>query len=158
MAGGEPGALRALGRNSLGEIALGAGVLFLVAVLGTQDPGGHTHDHEAPPDDAAFVHIHTDIAMADVTITPGRPGPVDIRIHLSNEDFTAYAARAVHVEMRPPEADAPRVAFDAKSASDAVWEAGGISIPRPGIWTIVITISPPQGAIAVLDAPIVIPP
>jgi len=152
----EAGVARTLRRNSLYELALGAGVVFLVAVLGTQEPGGHHHDHGAVAGDDAFVHIHTNIAMADVTIAPGRPGPVDVRVHLSNEDFTDYAARAVSIQLRPPEADAPRIAFDAKSAGGATWNTTGITIPRPGIWTIIVTITPPTGAIVVLDAPIVI--
>lgn len=102
------------------------------------------------------MHIHTNLAMADVTVAPGRPGPVDVRIHLSNEDSTDYDARAVHVELRPPEADVSIVAFDAKPASDAVWEARGIALRRPGIWTLLLTITPRNGAIVVLDGPIVI--
>lgn len=149
-------ALRALLRNSLCELALGAGVLFLVAILGMLEPGGHHHASSAIPEDAAFVHIHTNLAMADVTVAPGRPGPVDVRIHLSNEDSTDYDARAVHVELRPPEADVSIVAFDAKPASDAVWEARGIALRRPGIWTLLLTITPRNGAIVVLDGPIVI--
>ena len=149
-------ALRALLRNSLFELVLGAGVLFLVAILGMLEPGGHHHESSAIPVNAAFVHIHTNLAMADVTVAPGRPGPVDVRIHLSNEDSTDYGARAVHVELRPPEADASIVAFDAKPASDAVWEARGIALRRPGIWTLLLTITPRNGAIVVLDGPIVI--
>lgn len=149
-------ALRALLRNSLFELALGAGVLFLVAILGMLEPGGHHHASSAIPEDAAFVHIHTNLAMADVTVAPGRPGPVDVRIHLSNEDSADYDARAVHVELRPPEADVSIVAFDAKPASDAVWEARGIALRRPGIWTLLLTITPRNGAIVVLDGPIVI--
>jgi copper resistance protein D len=151
-------ALRTLRRNSLAEVLLGAGVLFLVAILGTLEPGSHQHARAAVPDDAAFVHIHGDEAMADVAIEPGRPGPIDILIHLAHEDLTDYTARALHVELRPPEADTAAITRDAKPASNGVWKVGGITLPRAGIWTVVLTITPRDGAIAVLDGPIVIAP
>ena len=154
----EANARRGLFRNSLVELALGAGVLFLVAILGTLEPGGHHHESGAIPDDQAFVHIHTNIVMADVTVAPGQPGPVDVRIHLSNEDSTDYDARAVRLQMRPPEADAATIALNAKQGARSVWDVGGITLPRPGIWTIIVTITARNGAIVVLDGPIVIQP
>jgi putative copper resistance protein D len=154
----ERDARHALLRNSVMELALGAGVLFLVAILGTLEPGAHRHDAGAIPSDAAFVHIHTNLVMADVTITPGRPGPVDIRISLSNEDSSPYEARAVHVALRPPEEDAATIAFEAKHVADTVWVSGGIAIPQPGIWTLLLTITPSAGEIVVVDGPIVITP
>jgi copper transport protein len=140
------------------ELVLGAGVLFLVAILGTLEPGGHRHDSGAIASDAAFVHIHTNVAMADVTVTPGKPGTVAVRISLSNEDSTPYEARAVKVTLRPPEEDAATIFFQAKHVADAVWASGGITIPLPGIWTLLLTITAPSGEIVVLDGPIVITP
>jgi hypothetical protein len=64
----------------------------------------------------------------------------------------------VHVELRPPEADTAAITRDAKPASNGVWKVGGITLPRAGIWTVVLTITPRDGAIAVLDGPIVIAP
>jgi putative copper resistance protein D len=154
----EPGGLRALQRTTLFELALGLAVLALVALLGTLPPGGHRHDHAATPSDDAFVHIHGEHTMADVTIAPARPGAVAVRLHLSNEDFTDYAARAVHIALRPPEEDAPIIAADAKPMAGATWQTVGITLPRAGIWTIKLTITAQSGAIVVLDGPIVIPP
>ena len=154
----QPDVRHALLRNSVIELVLGAGVLFLVAILGTLEPGGHRHDSGAIASDAAFVHIHTNVAMADVTVTPGKPGTVAVRIGLSNEDSTPYEARAVKVTLRPPEEDAATIVFQAKHVADAVWASGGIKIPLPGIWTLLLTITPPSGEIVVLDGPIVITP
>jgi putative copper resistance protein D len=151
-----PAALRALRRNSLAECAIGAAVLFLVAILGTEEPAAHHHSSTSIPDDAAFVHIHTNIVMADVTVTPGRPGNAEILIHLANEDFTDYAARAVHIELRPPQPAVPVISRDAKPVGEATWSTAGIVLPRPGIWTVVLRITPSAGAIVNLDGPIVI--
>ena len=68
-------ALRALQRNSLAETGLGVCVLLFVGALGALSPSGHAHSTNADvPPDAAFVHIHTSEAMAEVTIEPGRMG------------------------------------------------------------------------------------
>ena len=151
------GALRVLQWSTLGELLLGAGILLAVAILGTMEPAAG-HSHTVVSDNVAFVHIHGDAAMADVTIDPGRAQRADVRIHLAKEDLTAYTARAVRVELRPPEADIPNIAREANPGPDATWDAGGIAIPCPGIWTVVVTITPPSGAIVVLDGPIVIAP
>ena len=93
-----PTALRALERNSLAEIALGLGVLLFVAALGTMEPPVHDHVHlpTGPIDpQAAYVHIHSETAMADVSITPGRAGPARATILLLQEDFTPFTAKDV---------------------------------------------------------------
>ena len=70
-----PGAQYALQRTSLAEAGLGLCVLLFVGALGTLSPSGHAHSTTADvPPDAAFVHIHTNEAMAEVTIEPGRVG------------------------------------------------------------------------------------
>ena len=152
----DPAAMRALQRNCLAELGLGLAVVFLAAVLGTLAPAAHHRGNTEIPSDAAFVHIHADAVMADVTVAPGRVGRADVRIHLSSENLADFSARAVHLALRPPEADRPVVASDATLAADAVWTVSGIELPRPGIWTAVLSIAPQQGAIVELDGPIVI--
>ena len=70
------GARRALARNSLAETGLGLGVLLMVGALGTMPPTAHKVLPPVDiPEDAAFVHIHSEEVMADVTIDPGRARP-----------------------------------------------------------------------------------
>jgi copper transport protein len=40
----------------------------------------------ASDSDSFFTHLHTEKAMANVTISPGRAGPVDITIQLETVD------------------------------------------------------------------------
>lgn len=152
----DPGAMHALQQTCIVELGLGLAVIFLAAVLGTLAPPVHHHGNTSIPSDAAFVHIHADAVMADVTVAPGRVGRADVRIHLSSENLADFSARAVHLALRPPEADRPAVASDATLAAGAVWTVSGIALPQPGIWTVVLRVAPQQGAIVELDGPIVI--
>jgi len=152
-----PAAQRALERNSLAETALGLCVLVLVGALGTIAPTAHVHisSSEIPPD-AAFVHIHTEQAMADVTIDPGRTGRVRATIHVSREDFSEFPAKAVSLALDPPAGGAKPVERAALRMPDGTWQADGIEIPQRGIWTVRVTVTPEAGEPIVLDAPIVI--
>jgi putative copper resistance protein D len=155
-----PTALRALQRNSLAEIALGLGVLLFVAAMGTMAPPVHDHVHlPAGPIDpqAAYVHIHTETAMADVSITPGRAGPARAAILLLQEDFTPFTAKAVTLLLTPRAL--PGVASISSSAirqPDGSWTVDRLALGAPGIWVVKLTVTPEAGAPFVLDAPIVI--
>ena len=105
-------ARRALMRNSLAETALGAGVLLLVGALGTMQPAAHHHlpDIEIPAD-ATFVHIHTEQAMADVMIDPGRAGTANASIRVMHEDSSEFPTDGIRLDARSagarPAADRP---------------------------------------------------
>jgi putative copper resistance protein D len=152
-----PAAQRALRRNSLAEFGLGLCVLVLVGALGTIAPTAHVHisSSEIPPD-AAFVHIHTEQAMTDVTIDPGRTGRVRATIHVLREDFTELAAKAVSLALDPPASGEKSVARATVRKADGTWQADGINIPQSGIWTVRVTVTPESGEPIVLDAPILI--
>ena len=149
-------AIAALRRNSLIETALGLAVLLLAGVLGTMIPGGHVHTNmPVTNSEAAYVHIHTDTAMADVTIDPGRAGKSSVTIRLSREDFSAYPARDVKLVIEPRDGGAALLERAAVRTADGTWLVDNVEIPRPGIWTLRVTIEG-GGTPLVLDAPIVI--
>ena len=52
-------------------------------------------------DDSFFTHLHAVKAMANVTVSPGRAGPVEIAIQLENADELPLAADAVSVTLAP---------------------------------------------------------
>jgi hypothetical protein len=53
----------------------------------------------AAGDDDFFTHLHTGKAMANVTVSPGRAGPVDIAIQLETMEEKPLAAKAVSVTL-----------------------------------------------------------
>jgi putative copper resistance protein D len=152
------GALRALQRNSLAETSLGVCVMLIVGALGTLSPSGHAHRTSADvPRDAAFVHIHTSEAMAEVTIEPGRAGVANAHIRILREDFSEFPARSVEFTLDPP-ATGPKIARRTAHLPDGTWEVNALDLPQPGIWIVRVIISADRGAPIVLDAPIVIEP
>ena len=152
-------ALRALQRNSLAEIALGLCVLLVVGMLGTLPPAAHKHlAPEGIPPDAAFVHIHSVEAMADVMINPGRPGQPQITIRVSREDLSHFPAKDVYLSLEPPGRGRHPVGQDAVEQADGTWLVNGIALTEPGIWTVRVFVTPERGEPIPLDARIVIEP
>jgi putative copper resistance protein D len=154
------GALRQLRRNALIEALAGLAIICLVAVLGTKPPGIHIHQHPAYgalPSDAAFVHIHTEQAMADVTIQPGRSGQARVTIRLWNGDFEPIEARAVKFSITSPGGEkSPEQA--AQENADGAWQVDRIELREPGNWTVTVDAQLTATDRAVLAAPIVIEP
>ena len=125
----KPAALRALRRNSLAEICLGLCVLIFVAVLGTLPPAAHVHAASTGiPPDAAFVHIHGQEVMADVTIEPGRAGRTDVTIRVSREDFSNYPAKDVRLALDPPSAGGQTIERAAIEQPDGSWLVNDLTL------------------------------
>ena len=154
----EATALKALRRNSLAETGLGLCVLLFVGALGTLSPSGHAHNTTANvPSDAAFVHIHTSEAMAEVTIEPGRTGQANAHIRLLREDFSEYPVKSVELALDPP-AGGAKISRAAAHLPDGTWEVNGLDLPQPGAWTVRVIVPTNHGTPLVLDSPIVIEP
>jgi putative copper resistance protein D len=151
-------ALRQLRRNALVEALLGFAVICLVAVLGIKPPGIHIHQHPAYgalPAGAAFVHIHTEQAMADVMIEPGRQGTARVTIRLWNGDFEPVEAREVKFSLTSPDgAKSPEQT--AQENADGAWQIDRIELSQPGNWTVTVDAELTATDRAVLSAPIVI--
>jgi putative copper resistance protein D len=158
----DPAAAGALQRNTCAEIALGIVVFLFVGALGTLAPPAHDHIHipAAPvPADAAYVHVHSSEAMADVTINPGRVGAAHARLLLMREDFSIFTAKDVTFMLIPQAgSNTPAISRPAKRLPDGAWQVDGLEIGQPGVWTVKLTIEPGTGAAVVLDAPVVIEP
>jgi putative copper resistance protein D len=147
-------ALRALARNCWAETGLGLCVFVFVGVLGTLSPSGHTHSISTDvPDNAAFVHIHTGEAMAEITITPGRVGAANAHIRLLRDDFSELPVKSVELALEPP-GGGTGLSRTAAHLPDGTWQVDGLDLPRPGVWTVKVIIQGEHGSPMVLDSPI----
>lgn len=153
-------AVRALERNSLAETGLGICIFLFVGALGTMAPPVHGHVHiptEQIPADAAFVHIHSTEAMADVTIEPGRAGPVRAKILLMREDFSILTAKALTLVLTPQApATVASITRSATRRPDGSWQVDGLEIGQPGVWTVKLSIDAGGSSPIDIDAPVVI--
>ncbi len=150
-------AVAALLRNCWAETGLGLAILLVVGALGTMPPGAHMHINAAqPPDEAAFVHIHTAAVMADLTINPGHIGKTAATIRLSREDSTEFPAKYVTLELQSRDGGAPSIRGSAVRNTDGEWFVSGLDIPGAGVWVARISIHSGATLPLVLDAPIVI--
>jgi copper transport protein len=83
----------------------------------------------------ASIHIHTAPAMADLTISPGRAGPVTVSIVVMTGDFGALDAQEVTLVLSNPAAGIEPIRRPAAKAGDGSWRVDGLTIPVPGRWT-----------------------
>jgi putative copper resistance protein D len=153
------GARHLLARNCWVETGLGAGIVFLVGALGTLPPTAHRHfaTAEIPPE-AAFTHIHSEEAMAEVTIEPGRVGRADVSIRVMHEDSSPFPADRVRLVLEPPAPGPQKINRAAVRQPDGTWVVDGVTLGQPGNWIVQVIFPGPEGSDIVLDAPIVIAP
>jgi len=155
----EPGASRALQRNSLVEILLGLCALLFVGILGTLPPAAHVHPEPAGvPPGAAFAHIHDVDVMVEATVDPGRAGRANVAVRVLREDFSRLPVQEVHLALEPPGSGPHPAEETLTEQADGTWIASGIVFSEPGVWTIRVIVTTKRGKHTVLDAPIVIEP
>jgi hypothetical protein len=107
----------------------------------------------ASADDSFFTHLHTEKAMANVTVSPARAGPVEIIIQLETTDEKPLMAKAVSVTLANAVAKPASVA--AERRGDGQWLAR-LSVPKAGQWTLGLGIAISDTDKVSVAAPIVI--
>jgi copper resistance protein D len=153
------GAVRRLRHTTLAETGLGFAAVAVVGFLGAMAPASHTHHppNTLIPEGAAFVHIHSNAGMADVTIMPGRVSTARVSIRLWNDEFQPLAAERLTVALTPPGAAKPVIQSAAKN-QDGSWDVDGIALSQAGNWTVTIDAALESKRHLLLDAPIAIEP
>lgn len=154
---GAPAARIALRRNALAELALGLCVLVFVGALGTMIPASHKAfvPTQIPPG-STFVHIHTEQAMAEVTLTPGHAGPARVSIRLLRGDFSPLTAKAVALSLAGKDSAPAPCTIAATPRADGTWQVENIPVAQSGVLTVKLCIALGLPEPLILDAPIVI--
>jgi copper transport protein len=106
----------------------------------------------------AAIHIHSAKAMADLTITPGRNGPVTASIIIMTGDYGALAAKEVTLNLANPVSGIEPIRRSATRPGDGTWQVTGLSIPVPGRWSVRIDILVSEFELARLQGEIDIRP
>jgi copper transport protein len=152
------GAVRRLYQTSLAESGLGFVAVLVVGFLGAMAPASHTHHNAAIPEGAAFVHIHSNAGMADITIAPGRVGRARATIRLWNQEFEPLAAEKLTFSLRAPGTGSKLITRSPARDQDGSWTADGLEVPQAGNWTVAIDATLVDKRRLQLDAPIAIEP
>lgn len=132
-------------RNFAG-LALAMAALLLVAA---------TPLAAATDDDSFFTHLHTEKAMANVTVSPGRAGPVEIAIQLETTDETPLAARAVSVTLVDTQSGRKLAPVEASRDGEDSWHVKVAQL-TPGRWMLGLGISISEADHVSVESPILI--
>jgi periplasmic copper chaperone A len=106
-------------------------------------------------DENFFTHIHTEKVMANVTVSPGRVGPVDLTIQLETTDELPLLAKAVSVALSNDESGIRLQPMRAVRTSDNLWQVR-ISMLGSGRWSLGLGISISETNQVNVEAPILI--
>ncbi|MEH2485690.1 hypothetical protein [Bradyrhizobium sp. AZCC 2230] len=94
----------------------------------------------ATDDDSFFTHLHTEKAMANVTVSPGRAGPVEITIQLETTDEMPLTAKAVSVSLADVQTGRKLAPVEASREGDDGWRVNVAQL-TPGRWMLGLGIS-----------------
>lgn len=86
-------------------------------------------------DESFFTHLHAEKAMANVTVSPGRAGPVEIAIQLEDANELPLAASSVSVTLGNIEHGVAPVTANAERVGHDQWRVT-MSAPLSGRWSL----------------------
>ncbi|MBR0783105.1 hypothetical protein JQ635_16925 [Bradyrhizobium iriomotense] len=109
----------------------------------------------ATDDDSFFTHLHTEKAMANVTVSPGRAGPVEIAIQLETVDETPLTAQAVSVTLVDTQTGRKLAPVEASREGEDGWRVKVAQL-TPGRWMLGLGISISEADHVDVESPILI--
>ncbi len=134
LAAGVTTATPRLQRAIRAEIVLGLAILVLASAFRLTPPPRALIE----PAEPLYAHIHTAAAMADIRLTPGRPGPVEVMLGFQTGDFAELVPTEVEIVFAQPEAGIEPIRLTALQGGDGLWHAGPVTLPRPGDWDVTL--------------------
>ena len=109
----------------------------------------------ATDDDSFVTHLHTEKAMANVTVSPGRAGPVEIAIQLETIDETPLTAKAVSVTLVDTQSGRTLAPVEASRDGEDGWHVKVAQL-TPGRWMLGLGISITEADHVSIESPILI--
>ena len=122
---------RTFGGSVLLEFLLVICILIAVAGWRFTTPPRALADSAAAP---LAIHIHTETAMFQVLISPGKVGSDDFVLQLMTGDGSLLAAKEATLTLSLPERGIEPIERRAKLGPDGYWHIGGVPLPQPGRW------------------------
>jgi copper(I)-binding protein len=128
------------------------GPRLLVASTGTPAPLAPPH---APAPDDFFTHICGTRLMANVTISPGHEGPVEVRVELEDGNEQPLGAQAVSVTLSDPDRNIAAVTVAAERVAADTWRAQ-MPAAAAGQWSLALGVKLADNDRIDIAAPILI--
>jgi copper transport protein len=122
-------ATRPFSRSVLAECAV-AGCILCVVALWRFTPPPRTLVPDAP----LAVHIHTDKAMFQVLVSPGRVGSDDFVLQLMNSHGTLLQAKEATLTLSLPERDIAEIERQGRLGPDGFWHVKQVPLAAAGRW------------------------
>lgn len=119
------------------EVAIALAILGVVATWRFTPPPRSLEAAAARP---VSVHIHSAKAMAEVKVTPGRAGPVNVSLYVMTGDFGPLDAKEVTLTLSDPAAGIEPIRRKAAKPGDGTWRVDDLTIPIAGRWDIEVAI------------------
>ncbi len=113
------------------ELALMVVILCLAGLWRFTPPPRALLIADAQP---AHLHIHTEQAMVDVTLTPGHAGLVNVGLYFQNGEFGPLTPKEVTVQFSLPSAGIEAIERKATPGPDGLWSAGPFNLQPAGAW------------------------
>ena len=133
-------------RRTITALVLGAAGLLSAAA---------TPVAAATDDDSFFTHLHTGKAMANVTVSPGRAGPVEIAIQLETTDEAPLTAKAVSVTLVDTQTGRKLTPVEATRDGEDGWRVKVAQL-TPGRWMLGLGIAISEADHVNVESPILI--
>jgi len=122
-------AAKSLIRSILIECSLALGILCVVAGWRFTPP-----PRSLIPDAPLAVHIHSDKAMFQVLVSPGRVAMNDFVLQLMNGDGTLLKAKEATLTLSLPERGIAEIERQGTLGPDGFWHVGKVPLALPGRW------------------------
>lgn len=124
-------------RRSIGiEIILVLAIFGLVAGWRFTPPPRVIAELASRP---AQVHLHGEAAMADVTLLPGRAGPAELRVWVSDAALGALVPRSIKASFSNPALGIQNLTRSLEPGADGFWRAA-VALPSGGAWRIALDV------------------
>ena len=120
-----------LSRSIWLELVLAVGILIAVAGWRFTPPPRAVIANAVAP---LAVHLHSDAAMFQVLITPGKAGADDFVLQLMKGDGSGLPAKEATLTLSLPARGIEPIERNAVLGQDGYWHVRGVPLPLPGRW------------------------
>lgn len=125
----DQGAVSTLKRSILLECGAALGIFAVVAGWRFTPP-----PRTIVPETPLAIHIHTDKAMFQVLVSPGKPGVDDFVLQLMTGEATPLKAKETTLTLSLPERGIEPMERDAELGPDGYWHVRKVELPFAGRW------------------------